>query len=82
MSPPKDKIIEPISGKFCDVAEAMLKSATPQKLKSALYSAPLPIGDVELDCAVLEDGTRVLSAKSVFDAFDRPRKGINTRLAK
>jgi hypothetical protein len=35
---------------------------------------------VELGCAVLDDGTRVLTAKSVFDAFGRPRKGMNDRL--
>nr|DAW14351.1 MAG TPA: P63C domain protein [Caudoviricetes sp.] len=35
----------------------------------------LKIGDKELPCAVLSDGTRVLTAKAVFQAFDRPRKG-------
>ena len=33
------------------------------------------IGEKELTCAVLEDGTRVLSNTSVFKAFNRPRKG-------
>ena len=35
----------------------------------------LKIGDKELPCAVLSDGTRVLTATAVFQAFDRPRKG-------
>ena len=35
----------------------------------------LKIGDKELPCAVLSDGTRVLTATAVFHAFDRPRKG-------
>ena len=35
----------------------------------------LKIGGKELPCAVLSDGTRVLTAKAVFQAFDRPRKG-------
>ena len=28
-----------------------------------------------LSCAVLEDGTRILTKTAVFQAFDRPRKG-------
>lgn len=48
--------------------------------KKALMSGPLPIGGVELQCAVLDDETRVLSASSIFTAFGRPRKGINSRL--
>ena len=50
------------------------------KLLKALYIGKLPIGDVELDCAVLEDGTRVLTASSIFSAFGRSRKGMNSRL--
>lgn len=82
MQQPKDKIIEPLDAKFEDVVSVMATPSKGQrpKLRIALYSAPLPIGDIELDCAVLEDGTRVLTATSVFDAFDRPRKGMNTRL--
>ena len=49
-------------------------------LPVALYRGVLPIGDLELDCAVLDNGTRVLTAKSVFTAFGRPRKGMNSRL--
>lgn len=41
----------------------------------ATHEGPLKIGDKVLNCAVLEDGTRVLAASSVFEAFDRPRKG-------
>lgn len=46
----------------------------------ALYTGVLPIGDVEIDCAVLDDGRRVLTATSIFNAFDRTRKGMNSRL--
>lgn len=42
---------------------------------SAMYEGELTIGDRVIPCAVLNDGTRVLTASSVFDAFDRPRKG-------
>lgn len=46
----------------------------------ALYKGTLPIGDVQLECAVLDNGVRVLTAKSIFDAFGRSRKGMNDRL--
>lgn len=46
----------------------------------ALYQGVLPVGEAELECAVLEDGTRVLSATSIFGAFGRSRKGMNSRL--
>lgn len=39
------------------------------------YEGALHIGDKELPCAVLSDGTRIITASSVFEAFDRPRKG-------
>lgn len=41
----------------------------------ANYEGELHIGDKVLPCAVLSNGSRVLTATSVFDAFDRPRKG-------
>lgn len=44
-----------------------------QKVK---YRWKLPIGGVILDCVVLDDGTRILPATSVFTAFWRPRKGL------
>lgn len=52
-----------------------------KKLSKALYEGPLPIGDIELDVAVLDDkeNTRVINMTSVFRAFDRiPRS--NNRL--
>lgn len=51
-----------------------------EKLPVALYRGVLPIGDTELGCAVLDDGSRILSASSVFEAFGRTRKGMNSRL--
>ena len=35
----------------------------------------LKIGNKLLDCAVLDDGTRILTNTAIFYAFDRPRKG-------
>lgn len=49
-------------------------------ISKALYTGILPIGNLEIDCAVLDDGRRILSATSVFSAFDRTRKGMNSRL--
>lgn len=41
----------------------------------ATHEGELKLGEKTLNCAVLDDGTRVLSASAVFEAFDRPRKG-------
>jgi conserved hypothetical protein len=53
---------------------------TQTKKPLALYKGDLPIGEISLDCAVLDNGVRVLSAASIFNAFGRSRKGMNTRL--
>lgn len=80
MSPNPDKIIEPIPDTMRNVVSAIVSSSQPQKIPKALYRGTLPIGGVELDCAVLDDGTRILTATAVFDAFGRSRKGMNERL--
>ena len=46
-----------------------------EKILKATHQGKLVIGDKELNCAVLEDGTRILSSTAVFKAFDRPRRG-------
>ncbi|MET0752014.1 MAG: P63C domain-containing protein [Pyrinomonadaceae bacterium] len=78
--PRQDKIIEPINAKFKNVANALVKGTTKKQARKALYKGELPIGDVLIECAVLDDQTRILSATSVFDAFGRKRKGMNSRL--
>lgn len=45
-----------------------------KKLK-VLYSGKVTIGNKELSCGVLDDGTRILTNSAIFQAFDRPRKG-------
>jgi hypothetical protein len=45
------------------------------KILKAINEGPLKIGDKELNCAVLEDGTRIIQRKAVFKAFDRPERG-------
>lgn len=44
-------------------------------LPTRIYTGVVNIGGKELSCAVLNDGTRLLTAASVFKAFDRPRRG-------
>lgn len=46
-----------------------------------IYNGKITIGNKELDCAVLNDGTRILTNTAIFEAFDRPRKGKNTALS-
>jgi P63C domain len=75
----KDKIIKPIDAKFKDVAAAMIKSDVSTKIHKALYEGPIPIGDLELDVAVLDDkdNTRVINMTSVFKAFGRVPRSNN-----
>lgn len=58
----------------------MIMPAKIKPTKYALLSGPLPIADIELNCSVLNDETRILTASSVFKAFGRARKGVNSRL--
>lgn len=52
------------------------------KLLKATHEGKLKIGESELDVAVLEDGTRVITQTAVFRALGRPhrgtKRGINT----
>lgn len=46
-----------------------------EHLPKVAYDGKISIGNKELSCAVLDDGTRILTNAAVFAAFDRPRKG-------
>jgi hypothetical protein len=46
-----------------------------KQILEATHQGALKIGDKELDCAVLEDGTRVISLSAVFKAFGRTKRG-------
>ena len=46
-----------------------------ERIRKISYSGQVVIGNKELSCAVLEDGTRILTNTAIFQAFDRPRKG-------
>lgn len=48
-----------------------------EKLPKALYRGKLPIGNVELNCAVLDDETRILSTSSMFEALGRTARGLH-----
>lgn len=78
MPKPTDDI-QPLSGSFDQVAASMVTPANAikpkEKVLQALYAGPLEIGDLSIDCAVLEDGTRVLSERAVHRAFGSKRGG-------
>lgn len=77
---PKDKTeIRPIPDSFENVVGSVISADAPKKLKSALYSGVIPVGDIEFDCAVLDDGTRVLSERAVHRAFGSKRGGAHWR---
>lgn len=48
-----------------------------EKILKANYQGRLEIGEKEIPCAVLENGTRVISQTSVFQAFGRPKRGTS-----
>lgn len=45
------------------------------ELQRATHQGSLKIGEKELECAVLEDGTRVISRNAIFRAFERTQRG-------
>lgn len=82
MADKKDDI-QPINASFDDVSSAMVGvSAHGQKVLDAVYSGQLPIGDIELDCAVLDGGVRVLSERAVHRAFGSKRGGSHWKRMK
>lgn len=58
------------AGRWSDLPRAIASSE----------DAPLRIGDRELDCYVLEDGTRVLSQAGILSAFGRNRRAATRSL--
>lgn len=51
----------------------------PEKILKATHEGFVKIGNIELPCAVLEDGTRVLSQTGVFKAIGRTGKSSGQR---
>lgn len=54
-------------------AESRWKTSTPR----ATHSGPIKLGDIEIDSAVLEDGTRVLSERAFARAVGSKRGGAH-----
>lgn len=46
-----------------------------KEIQKAEHTGTLKIGDLELPCAVLDDGTRIFSHRGIMSALGRPRKG-------
>jgi len=46
-----------------------------EKKLRATHEGKLPIGNIELNVAVLEDGTRIISRNAIFRAFGRTKRG-------
>lgn len=46
-----------------------------KQLIKATHEGDLPIGNIILNCAVLSDGTRVISRNAIFKAFGRTKRG-------
>jgi hypothetical protein len=53
----------------------ILEDGMTLKVFNADYRGYVKIGNVEIPCAVLENGKRVISQTGLFQCFERPRKG-------
>ena len=70
-----EKIIDPIDASFDEVSSKMVTTKTkplaPKTYNAAFGSADnmLKIGDISVECYVLEDGTRVLSGRGMQESI-------------
>lgn len=75
------RIIEPIGADFDAVAAAMVQSADPSKKPiKATHRGILPIGGLQLECYVLEDGRRVFAKRGMARALGLKSEGGNAFL--
>lgn len=75
--PDDKKVIEPIDADFDAVAKALVPRVVSRPkpgLPVARYAGTISLGDVELGCAVLEDGTRLLTQSDMMRALGRARQ--------
>lgn len=72
--------IEPINADFDTVAKAMVNVADPQKPLEATHRGILPIGGLQLECYVLEDGRRVFAKRGMARAIGLKSEGGNAFL--
>lgn len=71
------EIIEPINASFDDVAKALIPLAPKRPvagLPVARYAGTLSLGEAEIGCAVLEDGTRLVTQSDMMRALGRARQ--------
>ena len=74
--------IDPIDASFDDVVGKMVGGNDGPDILDAVYSGQLPIGDIDLDCVVLDGGVRVLSERAVHKAFGSKRGGSHWKRMK
>ena len=77
MADPKKDTIDPIDATFDEVVGAVAAVPTTRpkaKLPIARYTGTITIGDSEIGCAVLEDGTRLLTQSDMMRALGRSRQ--------
>ena len=75
------KTIEPINADFDGVAKAMTGAMDPvHKRASATHRGILPIGGLQLECYVLEDGRRVFAKRGMARALGLKSEGGNALL--
>jgi transcriptional regulator with XRE-family HTH domain len=64
-------------GLLCKALNIHASLLFPKELmQKATHLGVIEINRKQLDCAVLEDGTRVLTQSAVFEAFGRARRGV------
>ena len=79
--PDDKKTIEPIQAAFDDVARAMIRADDlPSKPLEATHRGILPIGGLQLECYVLEDGRRVFAKRGMARAIGLKSEGGNAFL--
>ncbi len=77
--------LEQIGDGFEDVMEVLVNSAEESKVLKAMYGSPdkpLKLGEREIACYVLEDGTRVISGRGLQNALGANPKGSGDVLSK
>ena len=94
---PKKDIIEPINAPFDDVVDSIIKTGEsehqlkpialpgikqPDEIPVAIARGTMKIGNVEIDCGVLADETRLISDRGVTKAMGGKRGGSHWKRMK
>ena len=75
----KDDIIEPINADLNKVIDSIFNSAEkPKKNLKSTHEGLLPLANIELNVAVLDNGIRIINQAAVFKAFGRTKRGRAT----